>query len=99
MNRMGKNQESSWESSLEFSDLDKDIVQLYKKYMESGLDIITKHKLYFLRDSKIPTVIKIEKIMELIDFLILEGNGKKLLEIYEIKKSLKIKLMIEKKLI
>jgi hypothetical protein len=78
----------------DFFDLDPEIILAYRNYMSKNFKLIKKHKAYFLRDSRIPINSKVERLEELIDFLVLEGDFKKIEEIVEIKKALEIKMLI-----
>ena len=85
---------NKWQNDREFSDLDPEVILAYRNYMLENFGLVKRYKAYFLRESKIPTDSKIERLEELIDFFILEGDFEKVEEISEIRNVLEIKLLI-----
>jgi hypothetical protein len=83
-----------WERDPEFSDIDPESIKEYRNFMTENFDLIQRNKSYFLRESKISTVFKLERIEELLDFFVVEEDFEKCSELQSIKDLLEIKLII-----
>lgn len=83
-----------WERDPEFSDIDPESIKEYRNFMTENFDLIQRNKSYFLRESKISTAFKLERIEELLDFFVVEEDFEKCSELQSIKDLLEIKLII-----
>lgn len=86
-----------WENDPEFLDIDPESIREYRQFMVENFELIKRNRTYFLRESKISTSFKLERIDELLDFFLIEEDFEKCQELSSIKELLEIKLIINEK--
>jgi hypothetical protein len=83
-----------WEKDPEFSDLTPEAILEYREFMEQTFDVIRRNKPQFLRDPSFSTGFKIERIEELLDFFVVDGDFERCSELSSLKELLEMKLII-----
>jgi hypothetical protein len=83
-----------WEKDPEFSDLTSEAILEYREFMEQTFDVIRRNKSQFLRDTSFSTGFKIERIEELLDFFVVDGDFERCSELSSLKELLEMKLII-----
>ncbi len=83
-----------WENDPEFSDIDPENIKEYREFIIGNFEIIRRNKTDFLRESKVSTSFKLERIEELLDFFIIDEDFEKCSELQAIKELLEMKLII-----
>jgi|TARA_R110000868_G_scaffold55252_2_gene171901 hypothetical protein len=83
-----------WEKDPEFSDLTPEAILEYREFMEQMFDVIRRNKSQFLRDPSFSTGFKIERIEELLDFFVVDGDFERCSELSSLKELLEMKLII-----
>ena len=83
-----------WEKDPEFSDLTPEAILEYRDFMEQMFDVIRRNKSQFLRDPSFSTGFKIERIEELLDFFVVDGDFERCSELSSLKELLEMKLII-----
>ena len=83
-----------WEKDPEFSELTPEAILEYREFMEQMFDVIRRNKSQFLRDSSFSTGFKIERIEELLDFFVVDGDFERCSELSSLKELLEMKLII-----
>jgi hypothetical protein len=83
-----------WEKDPEFSDLTPESFKEYRNFMEQTFDVIRRNKSQFLRDPSFSTGFKIERIEELLDFFVVDGDFERCSELSSLKELLEMKLII-----
>lgn len=86
-----------WENDPEFLDIDPESIIEYRQFMIENFELIQRNRTYFLRENKISTSFKLERIDELLDFFLVEEDFEKCQELSSIKELLEIKLIINEK--
>lgn len=86
-----------WENDPEFLDIDPESIIEYRQLMVENFELIQRNKTYLLRENKISTSFKLERIDELLDFFLVEEDFEKCQELSSIKELLEIKLIINEK--
>jgi hypothetical protein len=86
-----------WENDPEFLDIDPESIIEYRQFMVENFELIQRNKTYLLRENKISTSFKLERIDELLDFFLVEEDFEKCQELSSIKELLEIKLIINEK--
>ena len=84
----------TWEKDPEFFDIDPESIKEYREFMVENFNLIRRNKSYFLREGKISTAFKLERVDELLDFFVIDEDFEKCLELQSIKELLEIKLII-----
>jgi len=84
----------SWEKDPEFFDIDPESIKEYREFMIENFNLIRRNKSYFLREGKISTSFKLERVDELLDFFVIDEDFEKCSELQSIKELLEIKLII-----
>lgn len=82
----------------DFLDNDPGDIHSYMVMMEDTYINILESKKVFIRDDYFSTSFKLERIEELIDFFLMEEEYDKCKKLYDIKKALEIKLILNKKM-
>jgi hypothetical protein len=83
-----------WEKDPEFSDLTPEAILEYREFMEQMFDVIRRNKSQFLRDPSFSTGFKLERIEELLDFFVVDGDFERCSELSSLKELLEMKLII-----
>jgi hypothetical protein len=83
-----------WEKDPEFSDLTPEAILEYREFMEQMFDVIRRNKSQFLRDHSFSTGFKLERIEELLDFFVVDGDFERCSELSSLKELLEMKLII-----
>jgi hypothetical protein len=84
----------AWEKDPEFFDIDPESIKEYREFMIENFNLIRRNKSYFLREGKISTAFKLERVDELLDFFVIDEDFEKCSELQSIKELLEIKLII-----
>jgi hypothetical protein len=83
-----------WEKDPEFSDLTPEAILEYREFMEQMFDVIRRNKSQLLRDPSFSTGFKLERIEELLDFFVVDGDFERCSELSSLKELLEMKLII-----
>lgn len=84
----------NWEKEPEFSDLSLESIKDYRDSMEQTYDVILRNRTQFIRDLSFPIQFKIDKMDELLDFFLIDGDLERSSKLYIIKDLLEMKLII-----